>query len=160
MCEEQDCSQARQWKLLENWFETVNPRKDFTAFLRIYNFPSTITDNDGLYYAQISRKLWYANRQNNPLEWILMKQAESLKYNESDAIISQDFTHEAHAKKLIRDLEIKNQQCEYIIYSQHRTLLLSGCMLYITMLGFLLFLSFQYHYTLTSRDTSQEWWLK
>jgi len=155
MCEESDCSQARQWELLENWFVSVNPRKDFTTFLRIYNFPSTITDNDGLYYAQICRKLWYANRQNNPLEWVVMKRTESSKYSESDAVISQDFTHEGHSKKVIRDLEIKNQQCTYIIYTQQRTLLLSGIVTYLTLLGFLVLISYYNQDSTKSND----WWL-
>jgi len=86
-------SQKHQWQLLEMWYDDPNPKKDFNTFLQHNKFPSSNFEDGGLYYMQICKKFWYANRSPNQKAWVKQKLLENESYDTDDAVPTR-FIHE------------------------------------------------------------------
>jgi hypothetical protein len=105
-------------------------------------------DVNGLYFAQICKKLHFANCETNPLAWIREKMAESKQYNEVDAEVTY-FVHEAFLKqenRLIKtslNLTMQKVRSQYLIIGYLYILLIISSGLHI--------------FGVKSRDTP--WWL-
>jgi len=146
-------SQTTQWKLLETWYLDTNPKKDFTTFLRIHNFPNNLFESNGPYYAQICKKFWYANRQKEfptQLEWVRQKMFENMLYNESDAEIGE-FEHEGHLRQMNRILENNVETCLTKIHSQRSCMVILYGLLYVSSLGLIAMVNYN--------NMVKPWWL-
>lgn len=136
MLTKSDCSQERQWYLLEKWYSDLNNMKNFTMFLAVHNYPNSILEDNGLYFAQICKKLHFANRETCSLVWIREKMAESKQYDELDAEVTY-FAHEAFLKqenRLVKaslDLMSKKVQSQYLIIGYLYILLMISASLHI-----------------------------
>ena len=101
-------SQKSQWILLDTWFNETNPRKVFERFLLIHSFPASHAEEDGIYYNQISRKLLYANKVENPKEWVRKRLTENALLNDNDIVVDR-FIHDAEYPTIIKSLVNSNQ---------------------------------------------------
>ena len=151
MQEHNDYSQHTQWVLLEKWFLEQNERKEFTLFLTIHNYPNNINDVNALYYLQICKKLWYANKvESNQLDWVRQKMKENKHYLESDAEM-HEFEHEGYLKQENRELKKTFEYNTITLDSYRRLLFLLCILLYISSIGSV--------YIIHQTMKTQPWWL-
>lgn len=103
-----DYSQRNQWFLIDTWLKDPYPKKDFSRFLSIHNYPSSAQDENGIHFLQISRKLLYANKEDDPLNWVKRRAFESEILDEKLIVVNR-FIHDAEYPAMIKNLINTNQ---------------------------------------------------
>jgi hypothetical protein len=140
-------SQKRQWILLDSWFSETNPRKVFERFLLIHSFPASHNEDGGIYYNQICRKLLYANKAENPKEWVRKRLNENTLLNDADIVVDR-FIHEAENPTIIKNLINTN-----ILWLDASTFLYRVTVMLLILLAYIIWFY-------QSKQQEPDWWQK